>query len=149
MVLFLVDNNVVIVEIQLIIDENGIVCVQLRIGGDKENCIIIVIVMVLGEIMLIEMLSINVVGIEIDINGVMFVIIGDVVNVIISLEDFDNVGIVGEVFMLVVIDLIGVDVMVMIVNNVELVIGDEGCVFIQFIVLVLGIYVLIVSVLNI
>ena len=145
---FSADNNAAIAETQPITDENGTARVQLRTGGDKENRTITVTATVSGETTLTETLSINVVGTEIDINGATSAIIGDAVNVTISLEDSDNVGIAGEALTLVVTDPTGADVTATTVNNVEPVTGDEGRVSIQFTAPASGTYALTASALN-
>lgn len=145
---FSADNNAAIAETQPVTDDNGTARVQLRTGGDKENRTITVTATVSGETTLTETLSINVVGTEIDINGATSAIIGDAVNVTISLEDSDNVGISGEALTLVVTDPSGTDVTATTVNNVEPVTGDEGRVTVQFTAPASGTYTLTASALN-
>lgn len=145
---FSADNNAAIAETQPVTDDNGTARVQLRTGGDKENRTITVTATVSGETTLTETLSINVVGTEIDINGATSAIIGDAVNITISLEDSDNVGISGEALTLVVTDPSGADVTATTVNNVEPVTGDEGRVTVQFTAPASGTYSLTASALN-
>lgn len=145
---FSANNNAAIAETQPVTDENGTARVKLRTGGDKENRTIVVTATVSGETTLTETLSINVVGTEIDINGATSAIIGDAVNITISLEDSDNTGIAGEPLTLVVTDPSGADVTATTVNNVEPVTGDEGRVTIQFTAPASGSYSLTASALN-
>jgi hypothetical protein len=109
-VTFSADNNAAIAETQPVTDENGTAIVMLRTGGDKENRTINVTATVSGEQTLIQTLSINVVGTEIEINGTTSAIIGDSVNLTVSLQDSDNVGIAGETLTLRVEDESGTDV---------------------------------------
>lgn len=107
---FSADNNAAIAETQPVTDENGTAVVLLRTGGDKENRTITVTATVSGEQTLTETLSINVVGTEIEINGTTSAIIGDSVNLTVSLQDSDNVGIAGQTLTLRVEDDAGTDV---------------------------------------
>ena len=109
-VTFSADNNAAIAETQPVTDENGTAIVMLRTGGDKENRTINVTATVSGEQTLTETLSINVVGTEIEINGTTSAIIGDSVNLTVSLQDSDNVGIASETLTLRVEDESGTDV---------------------------------------
>ena len=109
-VTFSADNNAAIAETQPVTDENGTAIVMLRTGGDKENRTINVTATVSGEQTLTETISINVVGTEIEINGTTSAIIGDSVNLTVSLQDSDNVGIASETLTLRVEDESGTDV---------------------------------------
>ena len=109
-VTFSADNNAAIAETQPVTDENGTAIVTLRTGGDKENRTINVTATVSGEQTLTETLSVNVVGTEIEINGTTSAIIGDSVNLTVSLQDSDNVGIASETLALRVEDESGTDV---------------------------------------
>ena len=109
-VTFSADNNAAIAETQPVTDENGTAIVMLRTGGDKENRTINVTATVSGEQTLTQTLSINVVGTEIEINGTTSAIIGDSVNLTVSLQDSDNVGIASETLTLRVEDESGTDV---------------------------------------
>lgn len=116
-VTFSADNNAAIAETQPVTDENGTAIVMLRTGGDKENRTINVTATVSGEQTLTETLSINVVGTEIEINGTTSAIIGDSVNLTVSLQDSDNVGIASETLTLRVEDESGTDVTASTLDN--------------------------------
>ena len=125
-VTFSADNNAAIAETQPVTDENGTAIVMLRTGGDKENRTINVTATVSGEQTLTETLSINVVGTEIEINGTTSAIIGDSVNLTVSLQDSDNVGIASETLTLRVEDESGTDVTASTLDNAAPQTSAEG-----------------------
>ncbi|WP_296043734.1 invasin [uncultured Alteromonas sp.] len=125
-VTFAADSNAAIAETQPVTDENGTAIVLLRTGGDKENRTINVTATVSGEQTLTETLTINVVGTEIEINGTTSAIIGDSVNLTVSLQDSDNVGIASETLTLRVEDESGTDVTASTLDNAAPQTSAEG-----------------------
>tara|TARA_Y100001968_G_scaffold195631_1_gene179496 strand:- start:1724 stop:3946 length:2223 start_codon:yes stop_codon:yes gene_type:complete len=147
-VTFSADNNAAIAETQPVTDENGTAIVMLRTGGDKENRTINVTATVSGEQTLTQTLSINVVGTEIEINGTTSAIIGDSVNLTVSLQDSDNVGIASETLTLRVEDEAGTDVTASTLDNAAPQTSAEGRATVAFTAPSAGTFTVFASALN-